>query len=117
MPEFGGWEGRIDMMPAEQAAQELCEAVVGEYSDKNDGAKFAHHECPISLEVAEMKRYVELERKQERYETMPGLKWVGQIKALGFGYLFASQEVSVRDADGSGSGSGSGGGTKLESRR
>lgn len=109
-----GWEGRIGMIPAEQAFRGLCEAVmVIEQANKTEdgAARFAHHECRISLDVAEMRMYVEQQRGWQSHERMPGLRWVGRIKALGFEYLFASQETSVqRTAEREGA-------TKLESRR
>ena len=114
MPELGGWEGRIDMMPAEQAARGLCEAVsFNKAADETQGgkARFVYHECRISLDVAEMWTYMEQQRGGRNHERMPGLQWVGRIKALGFEYLFASQEVSVqRNAGGKGA-------AKMESRR
>lgn len=113
IPDLSGWDGCVDIMLAEQAAKDLCDALVDQKTDESAGTRFVHHECHISIEVADMKTYIQSQRGQARLEGMAGIKWVGRIKALGFGYLFASQDISVQDQDSVGSSSK----VRLQSRR
>ncbi|KAL9115269.1 MAG: hypothetical protein Q9227_001063 [Pyrenula ochraceoflavens] len=106
MPDLDGWEGRIELMSAEQAALRLSEAVVNEKAGQTSGARYAHHVCEISIGVDDMKAYMLVQKDLASYERMAGIRWVGRIKALGFGYLLASQNVSLSRKD-----------ARLESRR
>lgn len=117
MPDSTGWEGRIDLISADVVAQWLCESVLKSspgHSAATNGtyaaiAQFSHYESPITVEVNELSAYVEERRGQEsRLERLPILKWMGRIKALGFNYILASQEATVRSSQG---------GDKLTSRR
>ncbi|KAI3331458.1 lovastatin nonaketide synthase [Xylariaceae sp. AK1471] len=105
VPDCAGWEGRIDLIPAEILARWLCDSVLTSQMRKSDvdetelgtTTRFCHYESPITIEVDDITTYVELARRDEReYEKLPLLKWMGRIKALGFGYVLASQEATVR---------------------
>ncbi|KAE9373525.1 hypothetical protein N431DRAFT_482543 [Stipitochalara longipes BDJ] len=112
MPDFSGWEGRFDMFPAEQLAKWLCEALLEEQPRGSKAAtRFSHHLSPITINVGEMRAYLEQQRGDRGFERLPGLRWMGRIKSLGFGYFMASQEVTVESSV------GARGGTKFESRR
>ena len=118
IPDLSGWEGRIDMIPAEQAAHWLCESILLEQrvDEKKPAAaaaatQFLHYESPIVINVAELRTYVEQQRGDRGLERMPGLGWIGRIKALGFDYFLASQEATVESS------AGGEGGAKFESRR
>ena len=106
MPDFGGWEGSFDMVPAGQVAQWLCDAMLGERrDDASSTVQFSHYEAPITINVAEMKSHLEQHRGSQNLERMPVLRWIGRIKSLGFNFFLASQEVSVgnsRDGEGAG---------------
>jgi hybrid polyketide synthase/nonribosomal peptide synthetase ACE1 len=125
MPDSTGWEGRIDLIPAELVAQWLCESILKSGPGHSDSAgaagaaangtevatttQFSHYESPITIEVDELKTYVEERRGRESHlERLPILKWMGRIKALGFAYILASQEATVGSSQG---------GAKLTSRR
>jgi hybrid polyketide synthase / nonribosomal peptide synthetase ACE1 len=118
IPDMSGWEGRIDMIPAEQAAHWLCGSILLEQrADEIKPAaaaaapQFSHYESSIAINVAELRTYIEQQRGDRGLEQMPGLRWIGRIKALGFDYFLTSQEATV---EGSGGGEG---GAKFESRR
>ena len=118
MPDSTGWEGRIDLIPAEPLARWLCESVLKSGLGQSDSAEagvvttqFSHYESPITIQVDELKAYVEERRGREsRLERLPILKWMGRIKAHGFRYILASQEATVRSSQEEG-------GVKLTSRR
>ncbi|KAM3068355.1 hypothetical protein ACMFMG_009492 [Clarireedia jacksonii] len=103
MPELSGWKGHFDMTPAEDLAVELCRAVSGEETHMEN---FVHHECRIKMGVGEMREFMEEHAGSAGYDRIPGLKWVGKIKPLGFKYFFAAQDVVVENNT-----------EKLESRR
>lgn len=120
IPDTTGWEGRIDLIPAELVAQWLSKSVLSEHSAGaangtttiTSTAQFSHYESPITIEVAELKRYIEEQKGGLGLERLPVIKWMGRIKALGFAYVLASHEATV--------GSSSGGddwGAKFTSRR
>ena len=114
MPDFGGWEGSFDMVPAGQVVQWLCDAMLGERrDDASSTVQFWHYEAPITINVAEMKSHLEQHRGSQNLERMPVLRWIGRIKSLGFNFFLASQEVSVENSRG-GEGAES---MKFESRR
>ena len=116
MPDSTGWEGRIDLIPADKAARWLCESVLKSGPRHSDSAgaqaansQYFHYESPITIQVDELKTYVEEQRGDDSgLERLPILKWMGRIKARGFGYILASQDATVVSSQG---------GTKLTSRR
>lgn len=95
MPELGGWKGIFDMIPADKAAEALCEALLPDMSVEEEVIRFSHHGCDYSMDVGEMREYMEERVGKAGYERIPGLKWTGKIKPEGFGYFFASQDVTV----------------------
>ncbi|KAL8689778.1 MAG: hypothetical protein Q9224_004564 [Gallowayella concinna] len=113
IPDVSGWEGRIDMAPAAEAARWLCESMTRkqEHDEANPATRFLHYESPISIDVAKMGTYIEEQRGQQDLERMPGLRWFGRIKALGFDYLITSQDATVESS------AGAEGGAKFASRR
>ncbi|GAB1314574.1 hypothetical protein MFIFM68171_04784 [Madurella fahalii] len=109
MYDATGWEGRIDLIPASLMAGWLCEAALNSAVDGADVTRFVHHESPITIRMEQLDEYVEERRGRENnLERMPILKWMGRIKALGFSYILASQEATIRNANG---------GAKLVNRR
>ncbi|KAL8790212.1 MAG: hypothetical protein Q9213_000743 [Squamulea squamosa] len=110
MPDLTGWEGRMDMIPAKQAANWIYESILPTADSQQNAAantKFSHFESPITINVADMGKQIEEQRGGRGLEKMPGLKWIGRIKALGFEYFLTSQEATVAGE----------GGAKFESRR
>ncbi|KAL6716651.1 hypothetical protein ACLMJK_006219 [Lecanora helva] len=103
MPDLNGWKGRMDMVPATQAANWLCESILhdkrAEINNDSTAAvadtRFLHYESTIRINVDEMRKHLEHQRGGQGLERMPGLRWLGRIKTLGFGYLLTSQEATV----------------------
>ncbi|KAL8833493.1 MAG: hypothetical protein Q9170_004238 [Blastenia crenularia] len=106
IPDFEGWEGRIDMIPSRQASDWLCDGILTEGVERaglkgntEGGAggetRFEHLESPIMINVGELVKHIEEQRGGRGLEKMPGLRWIGRIKQLGFGYLLTSQEATV----------------------
>ena len=94
------WTGRIDLIPAEQAAQWLCESVTSAAADVTAATQFAHYESPIAVQTDELGKYIERQRGgRDNLGRMPVLKWFGRVKALDFDYLLASQEAIVGDSE------------------
>ncbi|KAK7981308.1 hypothetical protein PG988_003546 [Apiospora saccharicola] len=111
-PDMSGWEGRIDMVPATQASTLLHNHVVADADAAPNTAataKFYHVQSTVAVHVAELREYITKERGQAQLETMPGLRWIGRIKQLGFGYFLTTQEAAV--------GGGGAQGEAFESRR
>ena len=109
MPDMNGWEGRIDMAPAREASNWLYESILPEQQadgSKSTAAQFLHYESPITINVADLRTYLEEQRGDRGLERMPGLRWIGRIKALGWDYFLTSQEATVGDE-----------GARFESRR
>ena len=114
IPDTTGWEARIDLSPAGAVAQWLCDSILSERSAGTTTTQFFHYESPISIEVAELKRHIEEQRGGRGLERLPAIKWMGRIKALGFAYIVASQEVTLEISHGE---SGGDEGAKFTSRR
>jgi hybrid polyketide synthase/nonribosomal peptide synthetase ACE1 len=95
MPSMNGWEGRIDMVPAEQIANRLSQSVVGD--DFAGATRFSHYESHVAVDVGVLRDYLEKKKGGLGLKRMPGLQWIGRIKALGFGYFLTSQDVTVGD--------------------
>ncbi|KAL8707331.1 MAG: hypothetical protein Q9220_007621 [cf. Caloplaca sp. 1 TL-2023] len=118
MPDFTGWQGRLDMLPAEEAATWMCshllDSTASDHHDNESGdvleatTRFIHRESAVAVTVEEMSAYlIEKRGGSEIGETMPALKWFGLIKKLGFAYLVTGQEGSI----------GGEGGVRYEMRR
>lgn len=98
VPVFEEWAGRIDLTPAEQAGSKLCSAVIGDGGEEDEGhrgARFVHHVCEIGVDIGVVEKHLKRERDGKGLGSMPGVRWTGRIKALGFGYMFASQDLKV----------------------
>ncbi|KAI0172766.1 lovastatin nonaketide synthase [Hypoxylon sp. FL1284] len=108
VPDPTGWEGRIDLIPAEPLARWLCESVLQSRpgsSGSNDSAvatssttQFFHYESPVTVEVDELMGHINRAQREgeQQLALLPILKWMGRIKAVGFRYVLASQEATVR---------------------
>lgn len=83
------WEGRIDMIHAEQAAHWIHQSASGSTS------QFSHLKSPVAVDVATLRDYISLQRGNRGLQQMPGLAWIGRIKALGFPYFLTSQQATV----------------------
>lgn len=95
-PDLSVWTGRIDLIPAERAAQWLCESVTSTTATVTATTHFSHYESPITVHTDELGRFIERQRGgRDNLGRMPVLKWFGRVKALGFNYLLASQEAIV----------------------
>lgn len=89
VPEMSDWEGRIDMIRADAAAKWLQDSITG------SAIQFSHLESPAAVEVAALRNYISEQRGDRKLEAMPGLAWIGRIKALGFPYFLTSQQATV----------------------
>jgi hybrid polyketide synthase/nonribosomal peptide synthetase ACE1 len=95
MPDMNGWEGRIDMVPTEKVSNWLTESILG---DGLAGAtRFSHYESHIAVDVGALRDYLEKHNGGLGLKRMAGLRWIGRIKTLGFGYFLTSQDVTVGD--------------------
>ncbi|GAP93361.2 putative lovastatin nonaketide synthase protein [Rosellinia necatrix] len=134
VPDAGGWDGRLDMIPADEVARSLCAAVLGgdgegdtvvavttTMTTTTTGTRFFRYESAITVTMAElMARLGEQDTghcttHQQQQQQVPIVKWIGRIKAQGFDYFLASHEATIAAAD-----QGSAAGpvdTVLESRR
>ncbi|KAK8016704.1 hybrid NRPS/PKS enzyme [Apiospora rasikravindrae] len=92
-PDMSGWEGRIDMVPATQASTLLHDHAVADAAPKT--AKFHHVQSTVAVHVAGLREHITKERGTAGLETMPGLRWIGRIKQLGFNYFLTTQEAAV----------------------
>lgn len=119
VPDPESWEGRMDLIPAGLAAGWLCESVLASTESASASPSqpapvaltreatsatthFMHYESPVAVGVDELVSHIGLvvrrrrEEGREELAAMPFLKWMGRIKALGFGYVLASQEATVQ---------------------
>ncbi|KAK7961959.1 hybrid NRPS/PKS enzyme [Apiospora aurea] len=94
-PDMSGWEGRIDMVPAAQASTLLHDRAVADASAPGAAAEFHHVQSTVAVHVGELRGHITKERGQAGLETMPGLRWIGRIKQLGFSYFLTTQEAAV----------------------
>jgi hybrid polyketide synthase/nonribosomal peptide synthetase ACE1 len=99
IPDASGWAGRLDLIPAEYVAQELCQSVLA-YETK----AFTHYEGRVTVSETELVGHIEKMRgDREGLESVPMLKWFGVIKKAGFGYFLASHEATIaKDGNGEG---------------
>lgn len=114
IPDMNGWEGRLDMIPANQAANWLYKSTFPDRSAETThvATQFLHYESSIAINVAELRTYIEEQRGDKGLERMPGLQWIGHIKRLGFEYFLTSQDATIGN-----SGGGKAGMANFESRR
>lgn len=105
-PDMGVWNGRVDLIPAEQIAHWLSDSVVkttatASTADAATTTQFSHYESPVAFHTDELSAYIEQQRGDRTdLKSMPFLKWLGRCKALGFNYLIASQQATVGDGEG-----------------
>lgn len=113
LPDPAGWKGDVDLVQAEGLSRRICKSVLEE--DENSGTStgaaeesttYIHCESEIKLNATEVSGFLQERLGAEITETRPVLDWIGRIKKLGFGFMFASQNVSI---SGSGIAGGSGG--------
>jgi hybrid polyketide synthase/nonribosomal peptide synthetase ACE1 len=107
LPDAAGWKGYFDLMPSEELALRICQSALGstEKTRQETTANkpfFVHHQSDIKLDSNEVFRFIEghADRSLVEMERIHPLKWIGRIKTLGFGYLFASHDVSISTSQG-----------------
>lgn len=108
IPDMSDWEGRIDMVRSEEAAKWIHSSVSSS-GNTTTGPQFSHLQSIVGLDVAALRNYIIQQRGDRGLKEMPGLAWIGRIKALGFPYFITSQQATV--------GGGAGEGGVFESRR
>ena len=109
VPDASGWVGRLDMIPAEQLARWLCDALLDDINttittnNNNDDSNrsithFTHYEALVTVTEAELTAYIQQQRGGEqegRLEQLPLLQWIGRVKKAGFGFFLASHEATL----------------------
>ena len=101
-PDMSVWTGHLDLIPAEQVAQWLCDSITTTAATVATATQFSHYESPLAIHTDELSTYIKQQRgDREDLERMPLLKWFGRIKALGFNYVLASQEANVGGSESS----------------
>ncbi|KAI1669902.1 Acyl transferase domain containing protein [Pyrenophora tritici-repentis] len=108
VPDTTGWQGRMDLIRGEDIATWLCGSIAASTSRATEtpaNATFLHYECPITISVEDLDERAELfkagkPQEEATISSMPLLKWMGKIKALGFSYILASQDATVRRGTG-----------------
>jgi len=105
MPALSGTNGHFEMTAVDKAAGELAGVLIG---SANEGASFFHHECEVRIDIPEIMALLEAERGSKGFETVPGLRFVGMMKAHGLPFFVTSQTLSMESKTG---------GEVLESRR
>lgn len=93
-PDFVGWSGHFEMMPAKQAAIILSNGLTGNSTEA--ATNFQHHENNVSIDLADMLAFIEQKTAGKEIGTMPGLKYFGRMKALGLSYFLTSQDLTVQ---------------------
>lgn len=97
LPSQDGWDGEFDLIPAHNVARDICNATNPAVSPTTFGTlgdvRFTHHKSEIKISVKEVFAFVAAHKGREAMATLPSLKWIGRIKKMGFGYLFASHDV------------------------
>ena len=96
VPDFSAWDGRLDMIPAKQAANWICDSV---FSVRPAGqlTRFSHLESSATVDISELEAYIGQKRGGRELERVPGPRWVGMVKRAGFEYFFTSLETTVED--------------------
>ena len=96
VPDFSAWDGRLDMLPATQASNWVCESILSaRYADQL--TRFSHLESSVTVDISELEAYIGQERGGRELERVPGPRWVGMVKRAGFEYFFTSLETTVED--------------------
>jgi len=93
LPEFDGTTGNFEVTPIDGAAAALAHSVVRNPSDESAPTEFLHHECDISISIDQMMDHLLKARGDKGLPTVPGLKWVGDMKRADLGYFVSSQNL------------------------
>lgn len=113
LPDRSNWSGRFDLLHTETLANQISTSALSDITDtlgeSQAGSTFVHHLSEVSLQTSEVFSFLEDAVGGKAMRRLPALEWVGEIKKIGFGYLFASHDVTIGDDSGSG--------TRLVSRR
>ncbi|KAM0276945.1 hypothetical protein ACHAQH_006230 [Verticillium albo-atrum] len=100
LPDQASWEGRFDLIQSEGLANRIGTAALEDAAAGLQGKKsrtnFVHHQSEVSLRATDVFGFLEKEAGSRIRQRMPALEWVGEIKKIGFGYLFASHDVSLK---------------------
>lgn len=93
VPEFEGTSGNFEMTPIDGAAAILANALAHNPSTESTPAQFLHHECDIRIDIDKMIGHILKARGDKGLPTVPGLKWIGDMKRAGLGYFVSSQNL------------------------
>ncbi|KAH7032562.1 uncharacterized protein B0I36DRAFT_265553 [Microdochium trichocladiopsis] len=104
MPDMRGWEGRLDMTPTDVAGNDvlgcLLSSPAGGESNSNVAVQVSTWQSRVVVQVKDLRDHLEQHRGGRALERMPGLKWIGVIKRLGFDHFLTGQEVTVENEEG-----------------
>lgn len=106
LPSQDGWDGDFDLLPVHNVATSICNATNPTVSPTMFGAsgdvRFTHYKSEMKISVKEAFGFLAVNTGKEGMTTLPTLKWIGEIKKMGFKYLFASHDVAFhKKGDGS----------------
>ncbi|KKK13064.1 hypothetical protein AOCH_003088 [Aspergillus ochraceoroseus] len=104
LPDLRGWQGRLDLLPAEPLAHELSRVLLDTPAHAHR-TQVRHFESPATVSGAELATYL-AEHRGSRADLprVPLLQWIGRVKKSGFVYFLASHEATLdKPTDGQGS--------------
>lgn len=99
LPDPASWEGQFDLIQSEGLAERIAaavstDAVASSHAGK-PRAEFVHHHSEVSFRATDVFDFLDRAAGSQIHQRVPALEWIGEIKKIGFGYLFASHDVSL----------------------
>lgn len=100
LPDQAAWSGTFDLVHADDVARGVCASVTGNTGDGDvrRSPKYVHFPALARIGSAEQLKML-LDRQEikaaglESFEKLPVHQWVGKLKAVGFAWVVAAQDV------------------------
>lgn len=101
VPDLSTWSGHVDLAPVVEVARWLSERVVHPVASQRTSV-FEHCTGTVSITVDQVRAHLEKSLSASEWDLprLPVLKWMGRLKALGFGWIVTSQDASAVEATG-----------------